>query len=284
MNQPRHESIKHLSSIGLRMSYITTPGGYHPIHWHEELEILYPLNGVVDVWIDGKKHILQKKHLIVVESSLIHSTYAHSKASMFLYVHLSKEKIKEYLPDIEFRRINCIPDELDEQYFPKYRKICELIELLTVLYIKNVPFYSMEAEGILLQIMANLFRDFSVEIAPDHANDKQTMDRIREIITYVEENYREPISLQDISDHLGVTREYFCRFFKKNMGVSFLNYLNEVRLSHIYKELQNTDAPISEIMENNGFTNQKLFNRTFKKLYNQTPSSVRHPHNLPESD
>ena len=283
MNQLRHESIKHLSSIGLRMSYITTPGGYHPMHWHEELEILYPLNGVVDIWIDGKKHVLQKKHLIVVESSLIHSTYAHSKASMLLYIHLSKEKIKEYLPDIEFRRINCIPDELDEQYFPKYRKICELIELLTVLYIKNVPFYSVEAEGILLQIIANLFRDFSITTGPGRADDKQTMDRIRKIITYVEEHYREPISLQDISDHLGLTREYFCRFFKKNMGVSFLNYLNEVRLSHIYKELQNTDAPISEIMENNGFTNQKLFNRTFKKLYDQTPSSVRHPHNLPES-
>ena len=59
------------------------------------------------------------------------------------------------------------------------------------------------------------------------------------------------------------------------MGMSFLNYVNEVRLSHVYQDPLNTDAPVAQIMEKNGFTNQKLFNRAFKELYKQTPSSVR---------
>ncbi len=100
------------------------------------------------------------------------------------------------------------------------------------------------------------------------------------MISYVETNFRDPISLLDISGHLGLTKEYFCRFFKKNMGISFLRYLNDVRLSHIYQDIQNTDAPIAEIMERNGFTNQKLFNQSFKKQYGQTPSAVRHPRDL----
>lgn len=102
-----------------------------------------------------------------------------------------------------------------------------------------------------------------------------TIDRIRKVMSYVEEHYKENISLQDVSDLLGIGKEYFCRFFKKNMGISFLQYLNEVRLSHIYQGLMDTDLPIAELMEENGFSNQKLFNRSFKELYGCTPSSVR---------
>ncbi len=127
-----------------------------------------------------------------------------------------------------------------------------------------------------MQTVAQLIRYFSstsaVQLADTHL---MTIDRIRKVMSYVEEHYKENISLQDVSDLLGIGKEYFCRFFKKNMGISFLQYLNEVRLSHIYQGLMDTDLPIAELMEENGFSNQKLFNRSFKELYGCTPSSVR---------
>ena len=140
----------------------------------------------------------------------------------------------------------------------------------------DIPFFRLEAEGIILQTVAQLIRYFSstsaVQLADTHL---MTIDRIRKVMSYVEEHYKENISLQDVSDLLGIGKEYFCRFFKKNMGISFLQYLNEVRLSHIYQGLMDTDHPIAELMEENGFSNQKLFNRSFKELYGCTPSSVR---------
>lgn len=140
----------------------------------------------------------------------------------------------------------------------------------------DTPFFRLEAEGIILQTVAQLIRYFSstsaVQLADTHL---MTIDRIRKVMSYVEEHYKENISLQDVSDLLGIGKEYFCRFFKKNMGISFLQYLNEVRLSHIYQGLMDTDLPIAELMEENGFSNQKLFNRSFKALYGCTPSSVR---------
>lgn len=59
------------------------------------------------------------------------------------------------------------------------------------------------------------------------------------------------------------------------MGMSFLQYVNEVRISHIYQDLIRTDIPVGELADQNGFSNQKLFNRTFKEIYGCTPSSVR---------
>jgi AraC-like DNA-binding protein len=100
-------------------------------------------------------------------------------------------------------------------------------------------------------------------------------ERIHEVIAYTDEHYREPISLSDVADHVGLDKKYFCRFFKKHMGMSFLHYLNEIRLAHIYQDIVNTQDPIHEIAEKNGMTNQKLFNHTFKELYGCKPSAVR---------
>lgn len=105
------------------------------------------------------------------------------------------------------------------------------MEDITRLYLRNAPAYLMEAEGLIMQILARLIRSFSIKPAANaSASDRMTLDRIRNVITYVEDHFREPVSLQDISGHLGLGKEYFCRFFKKNMGISFLQYLNEVRI------------------------------------------------------
>lgn len=151
-----------------------------------------------------------------------------------------------------------------------------MAEQLTRLYIENAQASLLESEGIILQILAHLVRHFSIASAPELSSANMlARQRLQDIITFVNEHFKEPISLQDGARLVGFNNEYFCRFFKKNMGLSFLQYVNEVRLSHIYQELQNTDAPIAEIMEANGFTNQKLFNKTFKTIYGCTPSAVR---------
>ena len=281
MEQPYYKTIRSLSPMGTLIKFITTPGGRHPLHWHEELEILYPLNGEIDLRIEGKLHLLNKKNLAVIESSQVHSTYAHDKTSRFVNIHLSKKLLANYLPDIELHQIRCTPDEIGDERFPNYREICELMEALTRLYIVDLPVYALEAEGLVLQILAHLLRDFSTLTASAASTmDKMTRERIRSIITFTEQHFQEPVTLSDGADHLGLGKEYFCRFFKKNMGMSFLNYVNEVRLSHVYQDLQNSDAPVAQIMEDNGFTNQKLFNRAFKELYGQTPSSVRRTRNV----
>ena len=134
----------------------------------------------------------------------------------------------------------------------------------------------MESEGLILQVIANLVLNFATDSAPLLGdNDKLAINRIRDVIRYVETNFTEPIYLQDVADTLGISKEYFCRFFKKNMGISFVNYVNEVRAAHIYQDLIHTDDPVQIIIEKNGFTNQKLFNKTFKTLYGCTPSQIR---------
>lgn len=276
MSKTYYESIKRISNSGIVLSYQTVPGGYHPLHWHEEIELLYPLNGKADINIEGKNYSLSVKQLMVVESCEVHSTHSYNSPCMFLCIHLSKKCMQQYMPDMELYQINCKPEEITDTDFPHYLEICKKLESLTRIYIEDSPTFQLEAEGIVLQVLAHLIRYFSTNTAPRlESGDILTRERIRQVINYVEEHFRTPISLSDISEEIGLGKEYFCRFFKKTMGLSFLNYLNEIRLTHVYQDLITTDAPITEIMEANGITNQKLFNHSFKELYGCTPSAVR---------
>lgn len=276
MEKPFYKSHFDMSILGIRVEYSTTPGGYHPLHWHEEIEILYPLNGDIILTVDGKKYTIQQKNFAVIESCQVHSTFNNNKASMFICIHITKKLLESFFPNIELYRIHCLTVPASDESVSCYRQICRLLEDLTRLYVQVTPTYTLEANGIVMQIAGHLLRDFStIDTLQISEMDHLTRERIQEIITYVDEHYTEPISLQEVCDHVGLGKEYFCRFFKKNMNLSFLNYLNEVRLAHVYHDLQTSDLPISEIMLQNGLTNQKLFNRTFKELYGCTPSEVR---------
>ena len=102
-------------------------------------------------------------------------------------------------------------------------------------------------------------------------------------------HYPEKITLNDISARIGFSKEYFCRFFKQHMGITFLQYLNEVRISHAGRLLSSTELSVAEVMHQIGFTNQTVFNRLYKELYGMTPRQSRKyvkpngiPHLIPE--
>jgi AraC-like DNA-binding protein len=95
------------------------------------------------------------------------------------------------------------------------------------------------------------------------------------IIDYVKEHYAEPITLKNAAALVSLNQEYFCRFFKKNMGTTFLDYLNEERMSHIYRDVIDTNNSITQILDTHGFTNYKLFIRMFREKYGCTPIKKR---------
>lgn len=95
------------------------------------------------------------------------------------------------------------------------------------------------------------------------------------VMNWVKVHYPEPLSLETAADSLALSKEYFCRLFKKYTGQTFLEYLNDVRTMHLYEDLQNSDETITVLMEKNGLSNYKIFMRTFKKLYGSTPQKMR---------
>lgn len=98
--------------------------------------------------------------------------------------------------------------------------------------------------------------------------------RLRAIHAFVEERYATKISLEEIARRCHLGKEAFCRYFKKETGSTFVTFLNQYRISHA-KRLIRSGHTVSEACFSSGFESLSYFNRTFRKVTGENPSSFR---------
>lgn len=275
MDKAYHEALQPLGNLGIQISMAALENPHIPAHWHEALEILFCLNGSVTIHVEHETVSLSHNQLIVFDSQEVHSIHSDSNLYMFLCIHVDKKQLSTYCPDFELYNIKCRPVSLDDPKSNHYIYLCQLAHDLTRTNIENESTSAMRSDGTTLLMLADLIRYFSVYSLPETSSPVHSNDAIREIITYVNEQYTDKITLDDVAARVGFSREYFCRFFKQHMGITFLRYLNEVRISHAGRLISTTDLPVSEVMSKSGFTNQTLFNRLFKEIYGVSPRQAR---------
>ncbi len=92
------------------------------------------------------------------------------------------------------------------------------------------------------------------------------------IVTHFKDDH---ITLEDISKHLNMSSATFCRYFKKHFHKTFTAFLNEVRIGHACKLLQDTEQNVAEIAYGSGYRQLTHFNRQFKRLMGRTPKQYR---------
>lgn len=270
-----YEAVNLSPDIGFDIRFVTMNQN-SPFHWHHELEILYILNGHATVNMDRTRFELNPLDVIVIDYSKIHEVLYALPQTMGICIHISRNLLYRYLEQPELLGIHCSNKTLSDQTQEAYSALCECLKKLTVLYVDQKKTYPLRSTSLILEILAILTEHFSAPVAQsDSATRVNNMERLEQICAFVEHNYKNEISLQDAADELGLNKEYFCRFFKQNTGNSFIQYVNQVRINHIYQDLIHTDDSIQEIMEHHGFFNQKLFYRMFKERFDCTPREAR---------
>ena len=271
---PDWRDEKHYEAQNSRISvdYLTDRGQYHAAHWQSDLEIIFLLNGSARIVLDGEVIPLVQGDFIIIDTNQVYEL--HCKQSfMQIRIRVNREFLTERAGSRLYR---CVRERLTGAQLEPYLAICEKFKALLPLYINEPAGYRLRTESIVLGILFDIVQFFSTELYPGELPAvPRERERIMKILKYIEENYREPISLEQIAGEFGLSREYFSRLFKKSVGIPFLQHLNRVRISHIYKDLLTTDAPILELLENHGFTNYKFFSHLFRELYGATPREIR---------
>lgn len=98
---------------------------------------------------------------------------------------------------------------------------------------------------------------------------------IQKSIEYMQEHFRESLTLTDISRTIGLSVSYFSYLFKQETGKNYIEYLNEIRLLATMKDLMNTDEKVVVVAQKNGFQNLEYFSRYFKKQTGESPARWR---------
>lgn len=122
----------------------------------------------------------------------------------------------------------------------------------------------------LIELIIKIFRQMSVE--DNHLTKQKYIDLA---VRYIEANYAEKITLESIAYRSFFSKTYFGNLFKRETGMCFSDYLQNVRIRHACDMLVTTDLPITSVAEKTGFTDMKSFYAIFKKREGITPKEYR---------
>ena len=101
---------------------------------------------------------------------------------------------------------------------------------------------------------------------------------VQRALLYIAENFKNGIDLASVAGHIGLTPTYFSVLFRKELGMNFSSYLDNIRFSYAKNLLCFTDYPILEVSQMSGFTDYTNFVRRFKKMHAMTPTEFRRTH------
>ena len=107
-----------------------------------------------------------------------------------------------------------------------------------------------------------------------HTNAPKKME-ISQVKSFLDEHYKEKLSLESVASHFFIDKHYLARLFKEQYGVTLVNYLQQVRITHAKRMLRFTDKSIEEIGLECGIGELNYFSRVFKKLEGVSPSEFR---------
>ncbi len=242
-------------------------------HFHQDIELLYIIEGSMDIHEGENSYHMKKEDILVINANKRHSFKA-SEDILFVKLMINYELVSDVFKsdDIMFW---CNSTKDESQRFGGLRKA---LKQLLRHYLNN---HGETADfghiALCYEIMNTLSVNFLISTCDkEQMSEKDKYEhRILQINNYIRAHYDQPISLKELADKLYLSNGYLSRFFKKNYGMSFADYLSNVRLFHAVDELLYTKTPITRIAGDNGFASVAVFNKVFKKTYGETPSELR---------
>ena len=275
MSDTMHEKVITTDSLPARSLSYSSADQLITNHWHNSLEVLYIASGKMDTGINNAIYHLKRGDLIIINSGDIHFTRCRDYAKIYV-LQVPYPLLNTHIPNYDYVRFQ---DSDGSVVFSNPAKVDELSRLMIQMYeitLEQKPGYTLLFSSKLYQFLFILFQRYHTDIS---SRTKQKSDRnlirLEQVMNYVKSHYTQPISLEDAAQILSLNPEYFCRYFKKYMGMTFLEYVNSIRLYHIHQDLLNTNYSVSELMDRHGFTNYKLFSKMFRNTYGCPPGMFR---------
>ncbi len=245
---------------------------HYPLHWHSNLEFDLVISGMIRGVINGIHVDVYPGEFFFVNSGELHETSSDDISKLnTVTILLSNDLLREYCKDIDSYYFDFSGREKAKQ------KVKRLIIECAYLYEQKEDFYELEISIVLRKICSILLNECKKEKQEKgyYRYEQKNMKNIKKAIGFMEKNFSSSFSLDDIASEIGMSPNYFSRFFKKNTGETFYSYLNKIRLYYAHRELLNSDRSVTEIAYDNGFANVKSFIEVFKRAYNTTPSRYK---------
>lgn len=266
--------IDRLKQVRFYTSYDN--GSFVAPHWHDALEIIYMEKGNLTVQDDTGVTEMKPGSCILINANYVHSTKCIYPNQAIVF-QIPLKFLDDYIPNLNSLRFELNNERTkDPKTLTKIQMFVDKITRMQYINDEKPDGGLLMFNGLLYEVLYQLYHDFSVRVyETNQERHLKDIERLTPLLNYVNEHYIEHISIEKAAGMVGFEPRYFCRFFKKKMGVTFLEYQNDTRLVHILRDILDTDDAIQDILERHGFTNYKLFRRMFREQFHMTPMQMR---------
>lgn len=275
MQNFQHKVLTDLDETGFGIKYENNLSAYTPPHWHKAIELLLFVKGKVTCKFSNTTFHAKSGDLYLINSHDVHETRC-SRNAVYLCVHISPSEMCKYVPNFDQLSFSLAFDPEDEEKAAAYEQLRTHMQEILRQTEENPQAYKLERHARLFAATAILVKHFSQPLAVEETKlQRSDMTRLEPVLEYIQLHHGEELPLDDAANAMGLNKEYFCRLFKKNMGVSYLQYVYQVRTTAVCRELEGSEDPIGEIAERHGFRDPKMLNQYFREIYGCTPSEKR---------
>lgn len=240
-------------------------------HWHRSLEVCCFMTTPVTVWVNGETKEYNADDLIIFNYGDVHELIPHNNENplgvslIFPYEFLMDYSVK--LENVRF--LNSAGDKWDSEL----KKSMHTIVRMSFQEEKD-PYYYLMVNGEIFRLLHLLVTHYCAE-DPATLESLRHLDRCKQILAYIDNNYSSHITLEKLAAELGLSVGYLSRYFNKYLGTTFKQHLTNVRLQRALAEVVRDDKTMLNIALDCGFPDYRSFTKSFRKWYRYTPYQYR---------
>lgn len=241
---------------------------YLPYHWHEHLEILYVLNGECDFFCGRKSFKIKKSDIIIVNGNELHHFENDITSPIEYYCIMINP---DFFSDIKFENTIFISDIGNDKCAERYIKEAVFEQS------RAADGYDLKIKALISLLIVHLMRNYKITDMSNSAYDTYTekLRKLNAVLNFIDNNYAEKISAKELSELAYMSEGYFHHYFKKVVGLTLTDYINNLRIKKAANMIKNTNASITEIALSSGYSDINYFSRVFKKIMKLTPTEYK---------
>ena len=245
----------------------------YPIHCHAEYEINLVLLSSGKHIIGTREEPFSEVDMVIIAPFVPHVWKAREEGNRVITVQFSGKMLD--FPMLRLRQFRSIETFLKRAVPAAKFHLSEndplVSEVLALAQAKD-----FDATVAFLRLLHSMSeRDFTILGDVDSGMRQSRSRRVAKVMEYSQEHLGETIRLSDVSSLVDMSDSAFSHFFKKHTNLSYITYLNGLRISRACRELESTAMSVSEICWDCGFNNKSNFNRLFLQAKGMTPSAYR---------
>jgi len=247
---------------------------YDKLHQHEEIQLSFIVRGSGTLVVGDTINNYSENDVLVIGSNVPHVFKSDDSPqdSHMLTLFFTRDSFGESFFDLE--ELKSV-----QPFFKRSRygfKLQSHIEAVRQLFLELETASKLNRFVILLRLLQYAVEADYTSLSSFVYDKKYSLvegDRIRNVFEFTLNNYNREISLETVSKVANMTKNAFCKYFKKRTNKTYIQFLNEFRIERASRLLQEkNDYTISEIAFMSGFRNISNFNRIFKKIRGVNPS------------